>query len=271
MVRLLLIVLFTCMGLVSGAQQLANSGFESWTTTNGYQVPSAPWVVINEYLPGEFVVTGTKSTDKRSGSFAVALSPYDNVNEIYNPTLLETQGPFTALAGKPYSFEGYYKFTPANTDAVSISVEVAQSSSVLGSGMISISDAVSSYTKFVVPINYTNNSLTPNEVWVKFTMVNNQTTEGTVFLLDDVAFGYTPIASVADNVNTTEGLVVNSNEVKFTDADSKGLFEVTDMMGKALLNIDETNAVNFTDLPSGTYLVKISTKSGRNQIVKVIH
>ncbi|MCU0429725.1 MAG: T9SS type A sorting domain-containing protein [Cytophagaceae bacterium] len=277
MKRRIVYLILSCLSISGfGQTQLSNQGFEDWTTypSTSIEIPQAPWRVLTDLGSSLYMVSGAKSTDKRSGNFAIELSP--RYNDIENVNILQIQNDYVAFSGNPYYMEGYYKFTQASTDAIQVTVNVAKYSGtpgiyeVLGTGSTSIVSSTTVYTRLVVPITYNNVVLVPDNISVSFRMVNNQTTDGTKLLLDDINFSYSPLASLNHHTHSLEGLVINENSISFLHSEVKATFELMDMAGRVIKTAELSPVFDYSEVPSGSYLVKLATPEGRNQVVKIV-
>jgi hypothetical protein len=256
--------------------QLSNSGFENWTTdvSTSNEVPAAPWKVVTEYAeePVYYITTGAKTTDAKSGSFALQLKPY--TEEGSNPVILSIDGNYTNFSSRPASFEGFYKFAPVGGDAVKIIVQLIKTTSdpdapeQVASGSIIISNVASAYTSFNVPITYFNTSI-PDKVTVLFEMKNKQTTEGTVFTLDDLNFIY---PSTVKKYEASLKMIHTSNGfARFYDETKKANWKVYDMSGKLLYIKEAVDHIDIKHLSSGMYAIEVLTEDENSLVLKVIN
>src|SRR5690606_8502041 len=109
-----------------------------------------------------------------------------------------------AYSQRPESFIGWYQYDPLNGDSAEFSVKLTkynsatQSSELVGSGSLRITDPASSYTQFTVNINYVS-SETPDTIVLVVTssagynlqdLHNGAGQVGSTLYVDDIGFTF---------------------------------------------------------------------------------
>ncbi len=175
----------------SANAQIPNPGFESWTGTPPFDTPTG-WVTGN--LPG-LALGITKSTDARTGSFAVRGEVVDVLGIGTYPPYLWGLFPYTQ---RPGALTGYYKFTSASKDSLVMFVELFKASLLVpvASGEFGTATSVTPYTKFSLPLDYYSPQ-SPDTAWFWAIIepgLNDTLHVGTAFVIDDLAFEGTATA-----------------------------------------------------------------------------
>ncbi|MCX6267931.1 MAG: PCMD domain-containing protein [Bacteroidetes bacterium] len=188
MKQLLTLVLLS-LALTSAYSQtnVPNGDFENWylNPKGNYDdlgiSPTDSWMATLNSLKlvpptagGPGPLTVFKTTDKYSGTYAAkAVSAKFQVIAvpIFIPGMIGTavmdMGGFRALLGKPcpgckpMRFKGYYKYEPVNGDSCTAVIllskwnATAKKRDTIGYGKMVQRNAVSTYTQFDIPVNYT--------------------------------------------------------------------------------------------------------------------
>ncbi len=173
--KLLFLLLFT----ISIHAQIPNNSFENWA--NGDPVG---WSTL-DFL-GDNVA---QSSDSHSGSSAAKLQILNFSGTAIPPLLTANNISVTENYG---SLTGYYKFAPVDgNEVITVAVGMYHGTSVVGGGGVDIKEAVSSYTQFIVPIEYISGT-TADTAYIQFTVADtseNSAGIGSYALIDDLSFG----------------------------------------------------------------------------------
>jgi len=270
---IILIVLFALT--IKTNAQIPNSGFENWTTVNGYDSLSG-WGSLNYLSKGSFYAV-TKSIDHYPttvGAYSVRiennkalLSNYSGVGCI-NTGGFGPKHPVFPITGHPTNLTGYYKFTPQNGDTMGIvirlylnGVQVTHNeltSTVSESNWTSFNISIDSYTSAdsafisISPSNFDGNveKIHGNSVMYVdnlnfdnlITSISEQTSENTAFSL------YPNPASDIVTLN-----IDNRNDADLT----MYVYNVIGTLVKSETLKQNTRQINIGDLSNGVYVVSI--------------
>ncbi len=248
---------------VSSAQ-IPNAGFEDWTLG----APSS-WMTSN--IPSAAVPV-TQSTDAHSGSSALQGSVVSYLTAAYPPVATTSFG----ISSRYGSLTGYYKYSPIGGDSLDVAVIFYRQGTGIATGVFSAGAAVSSYTLFTVPIDYTNANA-PDSAWIEATITPSaaMTHVGSTFKLDDLSFG--TATDVQAPLSTQPAIFrldqnypnpFNPTTLITYEIPSNGRvrLEIYDMLGRSLATLvnGEQPAGTFTvpfdgsKYASGMYLYRIS-------------
>jgi len=151
LIRLIKLLFVTSVLVTALQAQIPNPGFEDWTSGNpdGWLTTNFPPLIVNV----------TQSNDAHSGNWAVRGEVIDLMFPI--PPLLNTgslTSPGFPISEKITGISGFYKFSPVGGDnflvAAEVGIATASDTTIIGSGAISIGDAVSQYESFSFDIIY---------------------------------------------------------------------------------------------------------------------
>jgi hypothetical protein len=171
--------------------QIPNNSFENWD-----QGEPVDWLTSN-LNP---LIAVTQSSDAHSGSSSARLEILLNGFSAESVALYSgSDGNGFPCTQRHASITGYYKLVPQGPDILSVSVQVWQGANQLGTGVLSITTAASSWTQFMAPITYTAPG-TPDRCSVRFVFrVTDFTTVGGVAYIDDLEFSGINDIEVIDN------------------------------------------------------------------------
>lgn len=253
----LLLAAITIVVVASAQNPNTNSGFENWVQGPGFEEP-AGWITFNQFSVFGGPVVIEKTTDANSGQFAmklfnapslVDLSPID----IPKDTLLglaafnDTEG--GVYTQRPWGFKVFLKHIAQQSDTalVVVGLKKAGENSFAG-GAVVLPGALTSYTEFIVPIQYSSQD-NPDSIEVFITTMAG-------FAIRDGLGPYNP--------TLTQELFVDDFELLATDPNSVN----NPMFGKSL-NVFPNPAANnlFIDAQgfdfSNTTVVEIADLTGR--------
>jgi hypothetical protein len=125
---ILVILIFASILLIPIYAQIANSGFEDWSTEGN----PISWQAAN--APPAYT-TITKTSDAHSGSWAVEGNVVQFSVFTIGPSLYsgeEAQG--IPIGFQPQALEGYYKFSPVQDDFMQVQVHLRKNGELIGIG-----------------------------------------------------------------------------------------------------------------------------------------
>jgi hypothetical protein len=261
------VLMFFVVASCTAFAQMPNNSFENWASGNPID-----WLT-NNLNP---LITVTQSSDAHSGSSSARLEILLNGFSAWDVALYSgNDGNGFPCTQRHASITGYYKLVPQGPDLLSVSVSVWQGANQLGTGVLSITTAASSWTQFMAPITYTAPG-TPDRCSVRFVFrVTDFTTVGGVAYIDDLEFSGINDIKVIDNGQMPNQFELKQNypnpfnpstlieysipEQSFVD------LKVYDFLGNevaTLVNEEQSAGVyraDFTgaDLTSGIYFYKL--------------
>ena len=258
--------------------QIPNSGFENWTTVNGYDTLSG-WASTNYFSTGSFYAV-TKSTDHypatvgnyslRIENNTALLSNYSGIGIIASHSMSE-QHPAFPITGHPNSLTGYYKFAPQNGDTMRIHIHLFLNGVVVFNGTFTTSTSASSWTSFNLPFTtYTSADSAHITIAASNFQGNTQAVHGnSVLYVDNLNFDNL-ISGISehDSKNTTFNLypnpasdivTLNIDNINNTDL-SLNIYNVIGTLVKSETLTQNNRQINIGDLSNGVYMVTIKSK-----------
>ncbi|MBI4810641.1 MAG: T9SS type A sorting domain-containing protein [Ignavibacteriales bacterium] len=179
--HVLIVEIFLIIGWATG--QVPNGGFETWN--NGEPVG---WITSNS---APTFINVTQNTESHNGSYAVH-GEIVNVMGIYNVSPQLWSGnddvPGIPVDRKYSAVRGFYKFTSVAGDSFVVIVAIASPGGPSGFGLFIGKEDVTTYTEFVVPIEYFSEEI-PDTAVIHMTIdpiINGNL--GSTFDVDDIEF-----------------------------------------------------------------------------------
>ena len=166
-------------GFISELQaQIPNPGFEDWSGGNPVN-----WLVYN--IPPD-VITITQTTDYHSGSYAAKGEVIEFSGNYFFPLITsETTG--FAISTRYGEFTGWYKLELEGGDSFFATCVVFKNDNIIGGGDLTITGAVSDFTKFSVPLTYIETG-DPDMAFITISIDYEIDPHlGTWFIVDDLA------------------------------------------------------------------------------------
>jgi hypothetical protein len=274
-----LILFFMMISLPAIAQDIPNAGFENWTNGNPDQWYTDNIPAIPPFFPGAIVIS--QSAENHSGSSSAKLEIISLDGDPFNPYMYTT---FPAVQ-KYGSLTGFYKFAPqSNAHVLNFDVWLfsgSTSTGGVGFGELEIYSATSSFTQFIVPIEYNLQTTdTPDSAWIWISIEDTaeNPTAGAIAMVDDLSWGpVTDVEKVNPNVPSSFKLQQNypnpfnpSTMIEYSiPKESFVDLRVYDIIGNetATLVNEYLSAgtyradFNAADLPSGIYIAKLTAGS----------
>jgi len=234
----LVALLLICFPGIIMAQSVENGSFESWENEGLIEEP-VDWSSIQTALPNSLASFApevmTKSTDAQTGTYSVRLENIEVIGVVANgvvtngrvyANLNPTQGYMqseifdtkysTPCTYRPDSLVGYFKYTPAGADLITVEVLLhtgtaklpdTDSTNFIGYAVYnSTNSTFSNWTRFSVPIDYTNPG-NPEYVLIILNAGNKfSAVDGSVAYFDDISL-------VGSTVGITQPLLGNTINV----------------------------------------------------------
>lgn len=253
----------------SFSQNIPNAGFETWTSQGfpAYENP-ANWGTLNGSTAIISIFTTVKATgaDAYTGnsaikliskfiSFASQTAPGMATTGTINTSTQAVEGGFV-YTQRPHALTGWYKANPQTGDKGSIEVKlwrrVGGVEVVVGEAVLVVTAPTSTYTRFVLPINYTTANAPDSARLILFSSDGANAVAESELIVDDLAFTFCPTASIA----TTDETGVGTND---------GTAEVTVTGGTSPYSYLWDNGrttVSLLGLSSGNYCVSVIDDDG---------
>lgn len=265
---LTLMMFATCVGIA----QIPNPGFENWHS-QGFPSYNEPdnWGTLNSSTAIIGVYTVEKATGAaniHSGTaamklsthyiaFASATAPGMAVTGTINTNNQSVNGGFP-FSTRPTLLTGWYKGTPASGDTSQVEVYLFKNN---GTSQVTVADGifrsgatVSSYTRFIITLNYHTNDVPDTGRILLFSSNPNNPIEPSVLYIDDLAF--VDCAGFSASVNAND-----ATHVGWTDGDATA----TPTGGSAPYNYLWNNTATTSTISSigaGNYCVTVTDNNG---------
>lgn len=273
------------LGYPVDAQQLANSGFENWTTSGGGTATPDGWSSWEKAIGAPMGLATKDTSDKKEGLASVKIITdsvlagskkrlipgfvYSGTNLYAPPTPLQFfEGAFT---GKPDTLFFWYKYAPAANDTAVVNITASGASGTLlnGAALLTGTSGNWVYTYLLLTPNYA--AGTVDSFGLLFSSSKGQGIQGSVLHVDGIRLGYVAVAptgiqsvkneiqiSLYPNPVSTLITVISSKVIDWAD------FVVTDVSGKVVLNdvlIGNTSTLNCSELQNGTYFYAVKSEN----------
>ena len=170
------------------AQDIPNGDFEEWLT-GLYDPPY--WTTNNIYPPPLECRQVFMGYPPYSGNHCIEgiVDTCPQLSVLFPPLIQSYEIP---LASRPEALHGFYKYFPIGEDLFVASIQTYLNSNLIGEGILSSQLSVSSYTEFIINIEYTTND-TPDVAIIKFTIdssvASNKLHKGSKWYIDYLFFG----------------------------------------------------------------------------------
>jgi hypothetical protein len=247
--------------------QIPNAGFENWA--NGDPVG---WLTLD--ILGDAV---SQSSDSHSGSSAAKMQIIDFMGSPLPPLLVS--GIF-GVSERFGSLTGYFKFMPQNANqAFTVAVLMSKGSNYIGGGAVEIFQTTSSYTQFVVPIEYSGQEV-PDSAYIQFVVADTSEAGGGIgsyAIIDDLSFGGP--TDVHDNniivdyfkleqnypnpfnpITTINYSIPSGSFVQLVVYNSIGQ-EIANLVNETIESGNHSVEFDASNLPSGIYFYKLQAGS----------
>jgi hypothetical protein len=160
--------------------QIPNAGFENWANDD-----PVDWFTY-DFL-GNAV---TQTSESHSGSSAAKLEIIDFMGSAIPPVLFSGEIGVSTQIG---SLTGYFKFAPIDVNqSISVVILLSKGSNYIGGGVWETYQASSTYSQFVVPINYATGEI-PDTAYIQIAVSDSSGSEtggiGAFAIVDDLSFG----------------------------------------------------------------------------------
>jgi len=294
--KYLSIVLFTLLAISAQSQKIPNGDFENWVQNPPFGEEPVDWSeaftrAYNSLAPGILDSTIIKTGDAYLGNFAMEIRSktieiVGQKDTIVPLVLMNVKNgdldlgdiPKIAIDNKLESLSGFIKQDIVNVDSnhTSIVILVYSGDSIIGAGFKEFDKDIINYTKFNVPILYSDTPAADSVIVVIRGGNNDYKIPGNIMLLDNLKFNY---ESTTPGDTATTGLKeVLSSEIKvypnpfknelnikieFTEPQE---FKIYSLAGETVRKgklVAPMNKIDLTDLPPNIYFLTIENQSIR--------
>jgi len=258
---------------------IANPGFENWTNHGTYEAPD-DWTTLNPLTFVVGITTAIKTTaaaEVRSGTYAIKLQTKSLAGNP-EPGLITTGFVNTSaqtidggipISSRPLALRGWYQYAPVGSDAASFDIFLYKRDTTsgtreqIGSGSLTASSAVSTWTEFTVPVIYTSSDV-PDTVKIVIYSSGFAPEVNSTLLLDDLSYDFgTGIRDETPSLNIFPNPA--SHKIVFENSLNAERVEVYTVQGKMLRHYPITPGMNTLDvsaLEPGIYLFIVLRADG---------
>lgn len=260
--------------------QLANAGFETWTTDGAGNNILTGWMHMSGTTqnPGPYYFGTWRADTAAVGAHALRLSRWYN----YTCDWIRQKSP---VSNRPYGVSGLYTYTQTeldngNVDSALVEIVLTKWNTTtlkpdtIGKG-VKLLTAATAFTAFNCPVTYTLAAVPDTAIvtmrpmpWASAHI--NMSGWGSYFTVDDISFQERSTAVKALIANKAQ---VYPNPVAnklYVNTDGKATADITDMTGKVLLTttVDKNSAIDVSRLHPGNYVLTIDGTD--KQVVKFV-
>ncbi len=265
-ITFLLIYLF----FSTASAQILNPSFEDWNTFDPVN-----WSSTDDDGSIDAI---TESSDAHDGSSSARMEVVDLGGFGIPPYLfsIDDNGNYHTVSQKHGSLKGWYKFSPVGNDLLYIVVGMLDSdSSAIGAGAVTITNAITNWTEFNIPIFYTPGSPDPVATLITISISNGTgfPNVGSFALIDQLSFTDPSAVEQINGLPQDFSLSQNypnpfnpSTKIEYSISEQSMVqLKVYDILGNevaSLVNEEQsagTYRADFTadNLASGLYIAKL--------------
>lgn len=263
--------------------QVPNPSFEEWQTRNfgitQFQDPTN-WISNNIIFaftkPVNLPVK--KTTEAHTGVLAIELENVPDTSEqkqsasIISGTMNILTQEFNTkfkLNSKPTGLELFYKYYPAAADSFYIDITTFKNGEYAGGGFYQGGGKVEEYTKILIPIDYTENTIIPDSASIiVYASTFEQVTEGTRLILDDISLTEAALSVNAINPNSHIKVYPNPAQNQLSidlKNDHQATAKIISLNGNTVYETvleKNQNKLDISSLNTGIYVVQVITNLG---------
>ena len=288
--KYLLLLLISLVLFELNAQTVPNGGFENWTNNIFYEDPDN-WTTLNLLALGGVPETAIKSTDSRTGSYALELKTVSFINGSNQPDTMIGYAFSASIGGgggfpvysRPQGLSCYYKYDKVGLSIGYVTVVLSKwniqtnKSDSVGWGITFIPYDQSSYTQLDIPILYFSSEV-PDTAFIWATCGGGDPADpgvpsgafapGTSLKLDDFSFyGTTDInENEAKQISVYPNPAQNDLNILNLETTKEAFVRIYNVFGQLQKEVfieEETNHISISELNKGMYLYQITDIKGR--------
>ena len=263
------------------SQALPNASFDNWTNAGSYDDPNN-WNTLNSLTSTFGVITVSKATgaDVHTGAAAIKMETLSvlgqNANGLATTGTINVAG-MTVDGGIPYtlrpdSIVGWYKCAPQGADYgfVDFSLLDAAGTDTVGYAHFqSPNAAVTSYTRFSVPINYYNANTPALSRCVMSSSAGVSSVLNSVLIIDDLELVFSSSGIQEDLFARNTVSYYSPQQKLMIYSHTSGNVIVSDITGKKIFDrsIEKGNSQFVLDkIVPGIYIYKLTGISNENSL-----
>jgi len=268
------------------SQALPNPSFDNWTNQGSYDDPNN-WNTLNSITSafGVITVQMASGADVHSGAAAIKLITQlvlgQNANGLATTGTINVAGQ-TVDGGIPYtlrpdSLTGWYKCAPQGADFgfVDFSLLDAQGTDTVGFAHFQTPNAaVTTYTRFSIPINYHNANTPALSRCVMSSSAGTSAVLNSMLIIDDLELIFNPNGIREDVPLKSSVQFIPAQNKLMVFSNASGQIVITDLTGKKVIErrVKKGNSEFVIEtLPVGLYLYILSDDyTGQNFTGKFI-
>lgn len=262
---------------------VCNGDLESWFSFQHYDLQN--WSYPKHAAVDTANVAGTRIVRQ-----SVFEQPADYAAEIHNIPVADqwltggiaslkdnfsfkSKAPSFPVPHRHQSFNGYFKYFPENNDTALFFVTLYKNGGLVGEGFMQVSDTVSEYQRWDIPLVYINDSIIPDSADIVIAAAKEPPQGGSVLFIDKIGFdGFWTGIDDTTGIKTyaaDEQMLLYPNpakeyviaEMNGMQANTKVLFQVLDINGRVLMQTTFPSTqtriiVDVSTFNAGLYFVK---------------
>jgi hypothetical protein len=263
--------------------QIPNSGFETWTTTSGYDIPTG-WDQLNAMTMPSSTYTCVKGTPGISGASYIKLTsktvgtsvvPGVAVSGLINMTTFAPKSGF-AYTSRPANLTGSWQYMAYGADQGHIAVLLSKWNTSLSKRdtisltTYALSGMVMSWATFSIPLTYSTGAI-PDSAIIVLSASGTTPVNMSYLYVDNLAFTGTVTAGIANTSISSSLTSIYPNPatgittISYNSISGKDIkIYASDISGKTVLLLTEKVIAGENNLPisvanltKGIYTIKI--------------
>lgn len=282
---LLIAILFT--GIL--AAQIPNAGFETWTTTGGYDVPTG-WDQLNSMTSSMSTYTCTKGTPGTVGSSYIKLvsktvtgmgvMPGVAVSGVIDMATIKPKSGFPSTV-RPVSLTGSWQYMAYGSDQGHIAVLLSKWNTAMNMrDTISYTDyalpgMAMSWATFTIPLTYRTGAV-PDSAIIVLSASGTTPVNSSYLYADNLAFTGTVPTGISSVVNGGNSFSIFPNPatnvatINYTSKSGQNIkVSINDISGKLIQTIQPSVVsgknqiqVDLNGLSKGLYIIRLDSEMG---------
>ncbi|PQJ09374.1 hypothetical protein CJD36_019190 [Flavipsychrobacter stenotrophus] len=271
------------------AAQIPNAGFETWTTTGGYDVPTG-WDQLNSMTSSMSTYTCMKGTPGTVGSSYIKLvsktvtgmgvMPGVAVSGIIDMATIKPKSGFASIV-RPVSLTGSWQYMAYGSDQGHVAVLLSKWNTAMNMrDTISYTDyalpgMAMSWATFTIPLTYLTGAV-PDSAIIVLSASGTTPVNSSYLYVDNLAFSGTVPTGFSSIVNGGSSFSIFPNPAKnvaiinYTSKSSQNIkVSVNDISGKLIQTMQPSVIsgknqiqVDLNSLSKGVYIIRIDSEVG---------
>lgn len=280
-------ILIVLTSFIIKAQSIPNNGFENWTSMGSYNNPT-DWTTLNDMTSSMSTFTCVKGTPGVGGSAFLKLTSKSVVGMGVMPgiavcgmvdmvTFQPTSG--FPISGRPQSLEGNWQYMASGVDMGFVAVALTKWNTLMmmrdtvAYSYQALQGMAMSWSSFTMPLNYMNGD-DPDSciIILSASQANGAVATANSYLYVDELTFTGIIAGIKENESLNKITISPNPVTNFLSVNLSGvkekilsidIFNVQGRLVKSVkTDLPNGSRIKIADLPSGNYVMKISTSIG---------